>query len=225
MAVSSKRAGYLSLTCLSASFIFFIVTFLLGKWSGFFAISAVSWFIFSSALISFVLLIQFHQRSLAEQEKLDTSHLSEDEHDSTIFQAKSEQAALFAVAQRRLEILEKWFIPLFSILIVLYQIGIGIGLVYSLKIFPHDQIETRPPLLCAVFIIGIAFASFLLSRYATGMSSESKWKPLRAVGSSLFGNALLCFVLAISLALVQFNFPIVIGILNFVIPIFLIILG
>ena len=94
--------------------------------AGFFAISAAGWFILYVALIWFVLCIQFYQRSLAEQEKLDLSRLAGSEQDATIFQAKSEHEDLFSVAQGRLKILEKWFIPIFSAIIALYQIIVGL---------------------------------------------------------------------------------------------------
>ena len=89
------------------SVVSFTATLLVGRWSGFFAVSATGWLILSAALIWLVLVIQFHQRTLAEQEKLDIGQLAKGEQSSAIFQAKSERATLFAVAQRRLQILEK----------------------------------------------------------------------------------------------------------------------
>jgi membrane protease subunit HflK len=207
MAESSKRPEHIALVSLILSVVFFGITFFLGRWSGILAISAVSWLYLSVALIWFVLFIQFHQRSLAQQEKLDMNLLAKDEKASTIFQAKNEQATLFSVAQRRLEIIEKWFIPIFSALIAVYQIGIGLFLLNSLRSSAGS--ELKQPLLCAIFMIALAFISFLLSRYATGMSAQSQWKPLRAGGSSMLGAALLCFALAIVLAIVHlfgFNF-------------------
>ena len=101
MALSSKRAEYVALTSLFLSILFFIVTLMIGRWSGFFAIYVVSWFILSAALICLVIVFQFHQRALAEQEKLDMSQLAKAEQASTIFKAEGEHAELFAVAQRR----------------------------------------------------------------------------------------------------------------------------
>ena len=132
MTISSKRAEYVALASLILSVLFFIISLLMGLRSGFFAVFAVGWFILSAALIWLVLVIQFHQRSLAEQEKLDVSQLAKDKDSSAIFKAKGEHASLFAVAQRRLEFLEKWFIPIFSALIAVYQIGIGLYLIKSI---------------------------------------------------------------------------------------------
>ena len=113
MTVSSKRPENIAIVSLILSVIFFGIAFFLGRWSGFFAVSAISWLILSSTLIWLVLSVQFHQRSLAEQEKLDMGQLVKDEKTSTIFQASGERAGLFATAQKHLQILEKWFIPIF----------------------------------------------------------------------------------------------------------------
>lgn len=223
MAVSSKRAEYIALLSLILSVVFFGIAFFLGRWSGFFAVSAVSWLMLSAALIWLVLTIQFHQRALAEQEKLDTAQLAKAERGPRIFQAEGEHATLFAAAQRRLEILEKWFIPIFAALIATYQTAIGLYLLTSIQ--AESEVQLKQPLLCAVFMTGIAFLSFLVSRYATGMSAQLQWKPLRAGGSCLLGIAVLCFALAVGLALVPLDFRFCLDVVGWVIPILLVVLG
>ncbi len=223
MAVSSKRAEYIALLSLVLSVVFFGIAFFIGRWSGFFAVSAVSWLMLSAALIWLVLTIQFHQRALAEQEKLDTAQLAKAEGGPRIFQAEGERATLFAAAQRRLQILEKWFIPIFAALIATYQIAIGLYLLTSIQ--AESEVQLKQPLLCAVFMTGIAFLSFLVSRYATGMSAQLQWKPLRAGGSCLLGIAVLCFALAVSLALVPLDFRLCLDAVGWIIPILLVVLG
>lgn len=223
MTISSKRAEYLSLAALALSAVFFIITLLTGLWSGFFAVFAVSWLILAAILIWFVLCLQFHQRTLAEQEKLDVTQLAKSEQGSTIFQARDERTRLFAAAQRRLQIFEKWFIPIFSAIIAVYQLAIGL---YLLRAIPTwADIDPKRPLLVAIFMTATAFVSFLVSRYATGMSAQPQWKPLRAGGSFLLGGGVLCFALAVALALAQFKIFTVIDIINWIIPILLIVLG
>jgi len=223
MAISSKRAEYTAAASLAMSVVFFGLAFFMGRWSGFFAVYAVSWLILSAALIWLVLWIQFHQRWLAEQEKLDMSQLALSEQAGTIFQAKGERATLFAVAQHRLQLLEKWFLPIFSAVIAIYQAGTGL---YLLKArLTISDIDTKEPLLCAVCMTGVAFVSFLMSRYAIGMAVQHRWKPLRAGGSSLLAVAVLCFLLAISLALAQFQLFVGVNIIGLAAAVLLIILG
>jgi len=223
MTTSSRPAKLVAIVSLILSVIFFVIMIVIGQWSGFVAIYSASFVSLGAALIWLVLLIQFHQRNLAEQEKLDMSVLAGDHRTDKIFQAKGEQSQLFAVAQKRLAILEKWFLPIFSFLIAAYQVAIGL---YLLKAVSYSNSAIgKQPLLCAVCMVAIAFVSFLLSRYATGMSNQAEWKPLRAGGSFLFGSAILSFALAIALALVQFKIITVIRVIDYTIPVLLIVLG
>ena len=223
MTISSKRAEYIARASLILSIVFFGIVFFVGRWSGFFALSAISWLILSAALIWFVLVIQFHQRVLAEQEKLDIGQLAESKQASTIFQAGGERAVMFAVAQRRLDLLEKWFIPVFSAIIAAYLVAIGLYLLKAVSA-AMDQ-EAKQPLVCAACMTAVAFVSFIISRYATGMSAQPQWKPLRAGGSIFLGIAILCFALAISLAMAQFKIFVVINVIDFTVPILLLALG
>ena len=223
MTISSKSAERTACVSLILSVVFFFITFFMGRWSGFFAVYAAGWLILSAASVWFVLCLQFHQRSLAEQEKLDMSQLAKGEQASTIFRARDEHASVFAVAQRRLQLLEKWFLPFFSAAIAIYQIGIGL---YLLKVIAAiADIEPKQPLICAICMTAIAFVSFLVSRYATGMSAKLQWKPLRAGGSIFLSIAILCFVLAIGLALAQFKIFAVVNVISWVIPVLLLVLG
>jgi regulator of protease activity HflC (stomatin/prohibitin superfamily) len=224
MITSSKRPEHVAWLSLVLGVVFFAVAFFLARWSGFFAVSAISWLSLSVVLVWLVLAIHFHQRALAEQERLDISQLARDERAATIFQAEGERAAMFAAARRRLEILEKWFVPIFAAAIAIYEIAIGL---YLLKTVPDtvQANQSQPFLLCAVCMTAVAFVSFLISRYATGMAAEPSWKPLRAGGSFLLGIAVLCFALAIALALANFQIFVVMRVLNFVVPTLLIVLG
>ncbi len=223
MTTSSKRPEQVAWVSLVVSLVFFGVSFFLGRWSGFFAVSAVGWQVLGATLIWLVLAIQFHQRSLAEQEKLDMSQLVEDKGGSELFQGKGERAVLLAAAQRRLELLEKWFVPIFGAIIAIYEIALGLYLLRAAGSVGKQ--ETQQPLVCAIIMTAVAFTSFLVSRYATGMSVEDRWKPLRAGGSYLLSVALICFAAALSLAGLHFQFLIPIKIVGYIIPILMLLLG
>lgn len=223
MTTSSKRPEQVAWVSLVLSLIFFGLTFFLGRWSAFFAISAVAWQLLAAALIWLVLALQFHQRSLAEQEKLDMTQLAEDKQASALFEGKGERATLLAAAQGRLELLEKWFLPIFGVLIAAYEIGLGLLLFKAVR--SPIRVEPQQPLVCAIIMTAVAFVSFLMSRYATGMSVELRWKPLRAGGSFLLAVAVVCFALALSLAGVHFQFGVPVRVIAYVIPVLLVVLG
>ncbi len=223
MNVSSKRAEYVSIAGLVLSIVFFMVSWVVGASCGSFAVSAVSWQILGGAIIWFALAVQFHQQSLAEQEKLDMIHLAKSKNSDTIFQANAEQSELFAVASKRLELIEKWFVPIFAGLTSLY--GILVGLYLFNRVSDKVFLPLKGAQLSAVFMVVIAFISFLISRYATGMSVQSRWKPLRAGGSMLLASAIFSFAVAISLALAQFKIFVAINVFAWVVPIAMIVLG
>ena len=224
MKVSSKRAELSALTAGVLSFIFFIITWVVGAWFKTFAVTALSFQILGGVLIWGVLVVLFHQRSLAEREKLDMAQLAKSDDDqATIFASGADRSALFAVAQRRLVILEKWFIPIFAIVIAAYEISVGFYLVG--QVGNALELEVKNPGLAGVFMAAIAFVTFLLSRYTTGMSAEDQWKALRAGASSLLGTAITAFAISIGLALIRYKLDGVLVVVTWAIPVLLIVVG
>jgi len=220
---SSKRAEHVAVTGLVLSVIFCVAAWVIGAWSGSFAIRALSAQIFGGVLIWFVLTVLFHQRSLAEREKLDMAHLNKVDQAGTIFQEGIERQQLFAIAQKRLAVLEKWFVPIFAVLIAIYKTAMGLVLLGRIsEPFGKTIVD---PLLAVVFMSVIAFVGLLISRYATGMSVEQQWKPLRAGGSSMFATAILAFALAVAMSFAHFKMTTLLTILDWVVPILLVILG
>lgn len=225
MNVSSKRAEYVALSAMVLSIIFFAAALVIAVLSKSFVAAALGWQILGGGVIWLVLLIVFHQRSLAEREKRDMVLAENDRASETIFQSSANRRAMFTTAQRQLEILEKYFMPFFSVLIASYQISIG-WLCLRKFLDPltiHEDMENA--LLFSIFIALIAFVSFLFSRYATGLSADIHYKPLRSGSSNLLASAILAFLVCISMAFGHFKITIGLSILGYVIPSLLIILG
>lgn len=223
MTLTSKRAKQVSIFGLVMSLLFFVATFIIGLMSQAFAVTVLAWLILGSVLVWFVLVVQFHQRILAEQEKLDIAQMARSSEVGTIFQAGSDRAALFAEAQKRLEVLEKWFVPSLGIFIALYLVGMGVLSLTKVK----TALELSPinPALALFFVAFVSFLSFLISRYATGMSAQMAWKPLRAGGSMLVAVSGTAFLVALALTAAFFHYPVGLRIMAWVIPILMVILG
>ncbi|HOT73276.1 MAG TPA: SPFH domain-containing protein [Anaerohalosphaeraceae bacterium] len=224
MADSSQRAVYVSLFGLILSLIFFLSSLVLGALLASPTLYVFSWQVLSTFLIWLVLLIQFYHRYRAEQEKLDLAELKRAREKQTIFEGTDERLELFAVAQKRLEWVEKWFLPISGVLIAIGQIIMGILLIRFIS-GPAKDFTLRSPLLGAAFLVLLSFFSFLISRYATGLSSAMIWRPLRAGGSSLLATSILGFAAAVSLAFAQYKYQFGLIFLNWFIPILLIVLG
>ena len=99
---------------------------------------------------------------------------------------------MFSIAQKRLAILEKWFLPIFSFLIAAYQAGIGL---YLLKgVSDSNPAIGKQPLLCAVCMVAVAFVMFpaLTLRYrhvkTAGMETASRGRQFAV----RFGNFVFC---------------------------------
>jgi membrane protease subunit HflK len=226
MNVSSRKARTVSLIALILSFAFFVFTLFFSAYVGVQAMYVLSWVILAGTLVWLVLLIQFHQRSLAEQEKLDMTQLSKSQSQDTIFSGRGDRMALMAVHQKRLKFLEKWIVPITAVVIAVYEIVIGLMLFQRVTDPVKSAMwEYKNPLLGAVLMAGISFVCFLFSRYATGMSSQTEWKPLRAGGGYLLLTAVLGFFLAISLGFAHFNYDQGLLILRYVLPWVLVVLG
>jgi membrane protease subunit HflK len=226
MNLSPRKAKTVSVIAFVLSLFFFIFTLVLGAFSETLSMYLLSWQILSGVLVWGVLIAQFYQRTLAEQEKLDAGQLSKAADEGTIFSGGADRMAMMAVAQKRLTFLEKWVVPVSAVLIGIYQVVMGL-LLFQGKVLNETPQWSNPKnlLLSAVLMATVSFIAFLFSRYATGMSAETEWKPLRAGGSYLLATALLGFALAISLALAQFKHSQGLAILNYVIPLLLILLG
>ncbi|MBL7214731.1 MAG: hypothetical protein ISS71_03525 [Phycisphaerae bacterium] len=226
MNVSSRKAETVSLIALILSLVFFAFTLFFGAYIGVIAMYLLSWQFLASSLVWLMLLIQFHQHCLAEQEKLDMTQLSKSESQETIFSSGADRLALMAVHQKRLQFLEKWVVPIASIVIAVYEITIGL-LLFKKVIDPVKAALWiyREPLLGMFLMIIVSFVCFLFSRYATGMSSQKEWKPLRAGGSYLLLAAVLSILLATALALAHFKHAQGLTILAYVLPWFLVVLG
>jgi len=223
MTKSSKSPENVSWIALGLSLVFFGVTFFVGRWSRYFVVTAMSWQVLSGALVWFVLALQFRLRGLAERERLDMTGLGKEGEAATIFHAGGERAELMAVAQRRLAFYEKWFLPLFAVLIALVQVGLGWAVLRF--VIKGSEALTQQPLVAAIVMTAVAFFSFLMSRYATGMSVQTAWKPLRAGASLLLATAVLCFALAIGLACAQFQILVVTNVIQWIIPSLMLLLG
>jgi len=223
MQTDAKKAGIVSLAALVLIATFFLGSFILSKVTACFAVYALSWQILAAAVIWAVLAIQFYQIALAQQERLDMAQLQRSSGD-TIFEVQKTHSELFAVAQNRLRIFEKWILPVFSILIAAYELTMG---AMCIRYLLRRQEAAGPShlLLGAVLTVFIAFLSFLFALFATGLSRQQQWRPLRAGGSYLLATAILSFAAACGMAFAQFKVLAILAVLDWVVPIVILVLG
>lgn len=228
MKLSPRRAENLALIAFVLHIFFFLATFIVAIKSGSLAVRIEAWHFLGGTLIWFILLLQFRQRRLAQEEKTDTEEilrLRQEGKDTSMFESAAADSTL-RLAQRRLDWLEKYLVPVFAVLSSIYLIGVGLWCYFALRVTPENPLAEREFILgVSAYLVGFALISFLFSRYAVGMSHQSEWRPLRAGGSYLLGNALVCLILAGILVLAKSGYMMAESISSYVLVIAMVAIG
>jgi len=189
-----KKIEWLSWCGIIFHFLAASILFIIASWTQSEAIYVESWHIFSGIFIWFIIVLHARQRRAKIEE--ETDHTMPSTPDNSLFEEDEDPFS----AIKRLAFFEKWIVP-FATLIF------GFALIINSSFFFYKYTRTtfRPPIsnsaLAAAFLGGIAFFSLLYSKYALGLAKEKNWTLLRAGGSYLFLNAVLCFFTCISMAL------------------------
>lgn len=190
--ISPKNAETVAWLAMALSFLFGCLTLLVAHWNRSQGSYFQGWYFLGGTFIWLLVLLHSRQRRLAEEERLENVGAPE----GSLFEDKEDPYS----AKVRLQYFEKWGIPIATGALGASFIAGGIVLLV-LYARSGDPAQVLNAPVSAAFLSGFAFFSLLLSKYALGMSQEKMWKLLRAGGSYLFGNAITCFLCAVSVAL------------------------
>jgi modulator of FtsH protease HflK len=228
MKLSLRRAEMLALAAFLLQVFFFFLSQWIAMGSNSAAVRVEAWHFLGGAVIWLILLLQFRQRRLAQEERQDAEQferLRREGKDTSVFESATVEGALH-LAERRLAWLEKYLLPVFAFLMSGYLLGIGYWLFHSLRGAPVKVLAGHEVLLgSAAYLAIAAVISFLFSRYAVGMSQQSEWRPLRAGGSYLLSNALACFALAVILLVVDAGYRGVEPVVAYILIVLMIVIG
>jgi len=206
MKLSPRRAETLSLVALVLQVLFFLLALLVAKHVNSIAVRVEAWHFLGGAGIWLILLLQFRQRRLAQEERFDAEQyqrMRQEGKDTSVFEGTMAEDQL-QIAGRRLVWMEKYLLAIFAVLNAGYLMAIGFWLLKSIIAQENPVLAGGDTLLeSVVFMIGLGLVSFLFSRYAVGMSRQDIWRPLRAGGSYLFSNALASITLAVALLIAK----------------------
>jgi len=228
MKLSQKRAETLALLALVVHVLFFLFTLWISATTNSLAVHVEAWCFLGGAGIWLILLIQFHQRRLAQEESLERrqyERLRQQGQDTSVFEGVAVEGSL-DIAQRRLTWIEKYLISIFAVLIAGYLLGMGYWLFNGVRTTALYVLARHEVLLASsAYMAGMALISFLFSRYAVGMSRQSEWRPLRAGGSYMLSNALGCFALAIAIVVADAGHPMVEKVAAYVLAVLMLVIG
>ena len=180
--------------------------------------AASAWVLTWQSLIGVVIwvtcLMHLRQSRLADEEQEEWERLQAERAAGgargQLFEADEIQA--FA-ARNRLRILERYVAPVISVFVALLLVLVAVvglwpstvagKLITRIGLFQIDQSRA---LISVAFLVAMTFMLFLIAMYASGMSRQRLWRPLRSGASYMMFSTLLGAATAGALALGQFGF-------------------
>ncbi len=200
---AEARARNVSIVGLVLQFSLAMCLLLLYLFDGSTAVFSTMRLAFGGVFIWSALAILYHQRRHVATESLETDRLRKERATSgseSIFEQEDED---FLVARRRMRWLYRWLLPAFVLLTVGYMLlGYFVGWPASLLVKDSWR-PVENPSLSMLIAAGIAFVSFLYSRYVSGMARDPAYRLLKSGSIYLFACALVGLLLTICLGLVS----------------------
>jgi membrane protease subunit HflK len=153
-------------------------------------VAAVSWF-------------QMHLEERERLEKLELEELAKGRSGTGLFEGKD--AELFP-AQRSREQFERFFVPAFTVLLLLLQAG-GAWFLWRWLSRATTLAEVKQPVTGLALFGLFALVLFLLGRFSATVARLERHRLLRPSASYLLCNAVFCLVVALGMVAVWAGFP------------------
>ena len=175
------------------------------------AAMTVTWLLAGGVALWLMVALLFYTRQL---ERLEALELEEIDEEGRIFASEDESQMRPAAA--RLAVVERWVVPIFTLLWAGYHVALAVAVwrVLAAGGVAEPAYTERGTL----FAILIGFLAFLFSRYATGMGTRPEWRPLRAAGSYLLVCVLMIAAVAAALLAARQGYPRIDLIIAFITP-------
>lgn len=214
MGSTDKRGEVVALLGGLTSLLAGVVLVILAVWSESTAVWATAFQALGAVGIWLLSLIQLNQQRLVAEERLEVAELQRQRQTQlagaqTIFKEEELDQMESLAMGRRLRTIERFLVPTLALIIAVYHLGAA-SVVLPLKYilpwswtFASDKaigfVIADKATVLLFFMGGIAFACFMLSRYALGMSRIRQWSLLRAGGNFMFGTSALCLAVCVAL--------------------------
>ena len=203
------RANTAALIGLATQLLLFIMVLILGLYTESKAVLASAFYLFPGLLIWVLLWVVYRQHRLEREETLQAAQLADsDRRSAALFEEAGDQ---LAQAKRRLENLYKWAMPIVSLIIAIYMLGVGTLLLYLNNNAYENGALTAAPIgegvniaLIGLLLLVGSLGGFLVARYVSGMTRVDAWQALRGGASNLIGTVILGLLPLLAAAVVLY---------------------
>lgn len=231
---ADKRSEIATLIGLVLQVVFFGLFLVLFRQNNSPATLAMSWYFLAGTGLWLLIFIELYQRRAAwqqrnELEDLERQRLQRIGGSSSVFEQVSLDEEL--PAERRLKLIQRWFVPILSILTA------GMLLLFAAMLFPQWKpitwmkdacdpgAKVRSQFTTLTIIALVSLACFVFSRYCLGLSRTRGWRVLRAGANFILGNSVAAFAVAVVLGFSAYGSPAPERVVAMIIPALMVVLA
>jgi len=197
---SIQKNGLINLLMLLAAA---VTTFLLARVGLALAATLASGFMAVGALVAIVSWFQMRLEERESAEKLEFDELARSKSSSALFENKD--AGNFPAQQSR-EQFEKWFVPIFTVIVLVLQAG-GAWIAWQWLSKDTTLVGLKQPMVTMSLLGIFALVLFLLGKFSSTIARLENHRLLRPGGSYMLLCAYLAAVAAGAIAAVQAGAP------------------
>ena len=190
-----KRGKNVAIVAAVLQAIITLVMVIIWRLTGSAAAMVSLWMLLGGVAVWLTTAVLFYARQLEQQEALEYQEIQSPGQSSGIFDKS--QALSLRPAASRVALLERWFVPIFTLLLAAYNAAMGVLMLRYLRDTVPGELTNMAE--GTVFLVLVGFGAFLFSRYCTGMGRAAQWRLLRPAGALLLACAL--FIAAVAIAL------------------------
>jgi modulator of FtsH protease HflK len=239
-----RRAANAALIGLATQVLLFILTSLTGLYAGAIGIRTLAWYYLGGLPIWITLWVIYNQHRLERVEALETEQLAtQDAQAAALFEEAGQQ---LQIAQKRLDNLYKYALNTVSLLVSLYLLAVGFGMLRAAVVSYRVNYKIETPAFfsdiagllsagggftgasagaVAILAVVIGFLAFIVSRYLAGMTKVSEWRLLRGGAGYLVGNCVVTALLIVAAVLEALDLASLFPVLAIAAPAVMILLG
>lgn len=179
---NQKRGKNIAIAGLVIQSAITVVAAVVWRMSGSHAALSAIWLLLGGVPLWLFTAVFFYARQLQRIEEIEIRELADSAAADGMF--GGEDAGQMTPARKRVAFMRSWLMPGLSVVMAGYHVTMAALVIHQLKERENGG-ELSGVAAAAAFLSICMFASFLLSRYATGLSRGADWLPLRAVGGYL----------------------------------------